>query len=89
MSTLVLGTLAVTWAWEALRMLPWGLPSFLWPFVVLALAVAFCWPAWHVAVAVAGASGIVHALLRDKTEAVRSQAVRMTRGIGGRVPPLP
>lgn len=88
MITLVLGTLAVTWAWEALRMLPWGLPSFLWPFIVLALALAFCWPDWHTAMAVSGAAGIVHTLIRDKT-GVPTQAVRMTRGVGSRIPPLP
>jgi len=87
--TLLVGTLAVTWGWEALRTICLrSLPSWLQPLIVLGLALIFTWPDWHLAAGIAGGSGIVHALLRDKVDDT-AQAVRIRRGVGSRVPPLP
>lgn len=85
--SLLVGTLAVTWAWEALRVgLPWSLPSWLLPFVVLGFALVFAWPDWHLAAGIAGGTGVVRALISSATE---TSAVQLTRRPGGRVPPLP
>lgn len=91
-TTLLVGTLAVTWAWEALRvldsMLPWSLPKFLWPLVVLGLALVVTWPGWLLAAGIAGGAGVIHALVlgRGSEEPV---PVQIKRGVGGRLPPLP
>lgn len=93
--SLLVGTLAVTWAWDILRevlrvvenRLPWSLPSWLLPLLALGVGLIFCWPNWHLAAACVGAAGIIRALLRP----VLNQAPPVTavRGIGNRVPPLP
>lgn len=86
--TLLAGTLAVTWAWEAVRTIsPWGLPNWLSPLVPLACAMVFVWPDWRIAAAIAGAAAIIRALLKPLTD--QPQQFRVTRGVGGRVPPLP
>lgn len=86
-TALLVGTLAVTWAWETLRVvLPWDLPSWLAPFLVLGLALIFAWPAWHLAAGIAGGAGVVHALFSSRTE---SSVVQLHRRAPGRVPPLP
>lgn len=84
-ASLLVGTLAVTWAWEALRVVsPWSLPSWLLPFLLLGFALIFSWPDWHLAGGIAGASGIVQYLITTRSEAT---AVQLNRR--GRIPPLP
>lgn len=86
---LLTATLAALWGWEALRVIcPWSLPSQLQPLIVLAISAALCWPDWHLAMAVAGATGVLHATLTDKF-ADTKPSVSIRRGVGGRVPPLP
>jgi hypothetical protein len=84
-ASLLVGTLAVTWAWEALRVLsPWGLPSWLLPFALLGFGLIFSWPDWHLAVGIAGAAGVVQYLINARSEATAVQLQRR-----GRIPPLP
>lgn len=89
-TSLLVGTLAVTWAWEVLRtvdgLLPWSLPSWLLPLLVFFVGLAFCWPDWHLAAACAGAAGIIRACLRPVLDG-DSEAVEVRRP--GRIPPLP
>lgn len=86
LTTLLVGTLAVTWAGEALRVvLPWSLPSWLRPFPVLLFAVLFVWPNWHLAVGIAGGAAIVQATL---FEYLQQRDVMQFR-TRGRIPPLP
>lgn len=91
MVTLLIAALAVFWAWETLLVvLPWTIPPWLQPFVVLAGAVLFCWPDWRVAGATAGAVGLLHVAVRGVIEPpVPAQAVRVRPGVGQRVPNLP
>lgn len=87
---LLVGTLAVTWAWEALRaVLPWSLPSWSQPGLVLAFALIFSgtWHVehpWHIAVGIAGAAGVLRTLVLggEQAKIVRFRA-------GGRIPALP
>ena len=83
--SLLVGTLAVTWAWEALRTIsPWSLPSWSQPLLVLAFAFIFSPHDWHLAAGIAGAAGVLRAVVLG-TET--PQIVRL-RG-SGRIPNLP
>lgn len=65
MVTLLLGALAVFFVWESLyAAVPWTIPAWLQPVVVYGAALAFCWPDWRIALAVAGAVGLLHVLTR-------------------------
>ncbi len=89
MTPLITGTLAVTFLWETLRTLsPWGLPVWLSPLIVFGVSLALGWPDWRFALAVAGAVGVLHSLLRDRVDSPRSSAM-VRLGVGSRVPPLP
>lgn len=90
MLELVIASLAVFWAWEAvLVVVPWTIPPWLQPLLVLAGAVAFCWPDWRVAMAAAGAVGLLHVAVRGAVSAPQAQAIRLRSGVGSRVPDLP
>lgn len=91
MLTLLIASLAVFWAWETVLVLvPWTIPPWLQPFIVLAASLAFCWPDWRVAGAAAGAVGLLHVAVRGVIEPVApAQAVRVRPGVGQRVPDLP
>jgi len=87
---LIIASLAVFWAWETLLVVvPWTIPAWLQPFIVLAGALGFCWPDWRVAAAAAGAVGLLHVAVRGSTTPVTAEAVRLRPGVGSRVPDLP
>lgn len=84
---LIITTLGLVWGWATLRtVLPWALPEWLSPFLVLAMALALSWPDWHLALAAAGAAGILHFLLRDQSATEKQVVLRRP---SGRIPPLP
>ena len=88
-ASLLVGTLAVIWAWEALRVIsPWSLPAWVQPLIVLAIAAAITWPDWRLSMAAAGAAGVVNALVRESGSS-GPEVVRLRAGIGQRIPALP
>lgn len=92
MTELIIAALAIFWAWETvLAVCPWTIPAWLQPLLVLAGATAFCWPDWRVAMAAAGAVGLLHFMVREvgQPSLPPAAAVRLRPGIGNRVPNLP
>lgn len=64
MLSLVMAALAVFFIWEfVLVAVPWTIPIVLQPVLVYAAALAYCWPDWRTALAVAGAVGVLHVLV--------------------------
>ena len=88
--TLLLSTLAIFFVWEtALSVVPWTIPAWLQPVLVYGATVAFVWPDWRLAMAVAGAVAIIHILVvnRDSSHGT-PQVLRRPRG-NSRLPNLP
>ena len=63
MLALILTTLGVFWLWEFALILPFTLPSWLQPLVVLGLSVGLSWPDWRTGAAAAGLVGILHVVV--------------------------
>ena len=90
MLDLLIASLAVFWAWEAaLVVVPWTIPPWLQPLLVLGASAAFSWPDWRVAMAASGAVGLLHVAVRGTVSTVPTQAVRLRPGVGSRIPDLP
>jgi hypothetical protein len=96
---LVLVLLATFWAWETLRYIleRYAGPVFsatrpLHPFVVAALPLYILWPDWVAALAVAGAAGLLvavvdRALVGEPAQQLQIPRRRGLRGDG--LPPMP
>jgi hydrogenase/urease accessory protein HupE len=89
LATLLVASLAIFAVWEfVLVAVPWTIPAWLQPVLVFGAALAFCWPDWRIALAVAGAVGLLHVLVRGVTDS-RSAAQQTTVRLPRRVPDLP
>lgn len=88
MLTLLVASLAIFWAWETLTsLLPWYVPAWLQPLVVLGMCLAFVWPDWRTAMAAAGGVAVLHVVVRNAS-APEPTAVRMAT-LRNRIPRLP
>ena len=92
MTTFLLQTLGVFWAWTVvLQVLPWEIPDVLKPPAVFGIAFALVYPDWQLAAAIAGGVAVITtAVLHLIPErAPVQQGPNLRRGAAGRIPPLP
>jgi hypothetical protein len=88
--TLLLSTLAIFFVWETvLSVVPWTIPAWLQPVLVYGATLAYVWPDWRLALAVAGAVALLHILTVSRGAASGTpQVLRRPRGTS-RLPNLP
>lgn len=89
--SLLLAVLAIFFVWEtALSVAPWTIPAWLQPVLVYGAALAYAWPDWRFALAVAGAVALLHivAVSRGGPSGGAPQMVQRP-GRAPRVPNLP
>lgn len=85
---LLLAILAVFFIWETvLSVVPWTIPYWLQPVLVYGAALAYVWSDWRLALAVAGAVGLLHVLAIGKNVG-QVTAIRRP-GRSPRIPYLP
>jgi hypothetical protein len=90
--TLILATLAVFFIWETvMSVAPWTIPHWLQPVLVYGAALAYTWPDWRLALAVAGAVGLLHVLIVDRRVTTSRGPVQQVQrpGRAPRIPTLP
>jgi cobalamin biosynthesis protein CobD/CbiB len=88
MIDLVVVVLAVYWAWATLRdLIPWSLPEWAHPALVIGGTVALTYPDWRLAMAGAGGVLLLH-LVAGRLLASRPPEPSPMR-LPTRLPPLP
>lgn len=93
---LLLVLLANFWAWETVRyamedLVPnvFRVTRFLHPFAVAVLPLLVLWPSWIPALAVAGATGLLVALVDKHMGVGQATPIQVPRRNQGGLPPLP